>query len=75
MARQSEQSCQISNVQNNVLEFKNINVRFKTNIQQLEKEKKEIQGKKSIIIIFKFSPTIINILAFHFSKVRMTNKL
>ena len=39
MAKQSKQSCQISNVQNNVMEFKNMTARFKTNIQQLEKEK------------------------------------
>ena len=47
MAKQSEQSCQISNVQNNVLEFKNMNARFKTNIQQLEKEKKKYKAKKT----------------------------
>ena len=47
MAKQLEQSCQISNVQNNVLEFKNINARFKTNIQQLEKEKKKYKAKKA----------------------------
>ena len=46
MAKQSEQSCQINNVQNNVLEFKNMNARFKTNIQQLEKEKKKYKQKK-----------------------------
>ena len=47
MAKQSEQSCQISNVQNNVMEFKNMNARFKTNIQQLEKEKKKYKAKKA----------------------------
>ena len=46
MAKQSEQSCQISNVQSNVIEFKNMNARFKKNIQQLEKEKEKYKGKK-----------------------------